>query len=425
MFGAIAAAGGERLIYAQADGNVVTFDLETGEVAGQFARFPLGPEEVHVSTCAVDRGTILLGDTRNGCVRGFRADGLQLRRYGHLTTPGIENQDELGVLGNPCAIEPVEGELLVACGGHDVEFGVQRISDHVDHLPHPEGAWRRAHGLTRVGDEIWVAETESGSIHRFHRDGRHIGRAPLPDELTLPFRLAFDGYEGVLAIFAPETESAQDERGIARLSLEGEFESWAVDAGEDGGKVYCPFDVAVLTDGRFVVADLPLGKPPDVRLQLFSADGRLLRTVIEDLMDLNEALRAWFDRLLEEGSAYERARVRHLYSGGSEEHLRKARELYAAALQEDPDHLLARLHRARLLEPEEAEGEYRIAVEHGADEGDAAARIAECREARGDLDGAIEVLREAVESDHPPEEYHRWVEVLGTWYLRRAGAADL
>lgn len=420
MFGGIAAAGAERLIYATSDGNVVTFDLESGDVAGQFARFPLGPDEVSVSCCVVDRDrTILLGDSRNHCVRRFRPDGLFVCRYGRLATPGIKEHDELGVLSDPCSIQLVGEELLVACGGPDVEFGVQRIGATAAHLEHPDGGWRRAHGLTRVNDEFWVAETEGGKIHRFHIDGRHIGTAPLPEDLKRPFRIEFDGYDGVLAIFLAESEQEPEDLGVAQLSLDGEFERWTVEPGEDRGKAHCPFDLAVLPDGRFVVADLPLGAP-DVRLQVFSADGRLLTAIIEDRVDLNKALQKWFAARLTEGSAYERGCVHALYSGGSEEHLERARELFSEAVEADPDDLLARLHRARLLNPEEAEQEYRGALDVGADPGDVAARIAECRKAHGDLEGAIEVLREAVEGDHRPEDYHGCVEQLGTWYLERA-----
>ena len=283
---------------------------------------------------------------------------------------------------------------------------------------HPGGGWRRAHGLTRVGDEIWAAETEGSALHRFHIDGRYIGAASLPEELQRPFRIAFDGYDGVLAIFAPESSDEQEALGVAELTLEGEFERWAVLSGEEGGKVYCPFDIAVMPDGRYVVADLPAGQPPDVRLQVFSADGRPIRPLLEDQVEFNAALAAFFSAALESGGPYERARAHHIHAQPDD-----ARPLYEEVLAAEPGHLLARLHLATLLGPAEAEAQYRLA--EGADPGDIAAHIADCRAAADDLDGAIAILKDAVEGDHPPEEYHRWVEQLGTWYLQRAGDPEV
>jgi tetratricopeptide (TPR) repeat protein len=231
-------------------------------------------------------------------------------------------------------------------------------------------------------------------------------------------------------VLAPETEEQQEQFGVARLAADGTFEGWAIKAGEKSGHVYCPFDVAVLPDGRFVVADLPLGSPPDVRLQVFSPDGRLLRTLIEDTLCLAEAQQTWFESVLGRaagtGTLYEQARVHHFYAGATPDHLRQAGELYGAVLERQPDHLLAHLGLGALLQsgladPGAAEKEYRAALAAGGAEGDLLSRIAECRHDTGDLDGAIRLLEQAIVADDPPEDYHARVEALGSYYLERAG----
>jgi tetratricopeptide (TPR) repeat protein len=435
MFGGIAAAGAERLVYATFDGNVIGLDVESGEVTGQFTLYPCAPARVHVSVCAVDAdGSVLLGDTHNRRVRRYTPDGRQVQRYGGLSNPSLEEQDDAGILDEPCAILPLrDGRLVVACGGFGAEHAVQcfdRSGGYLFSLASPPEGWKRAQGLALVDESLWVAETEAGAVRRHALDGRFLGEAELHPDLRRPFRLQPDGYGGVLMVLAPETEEEQEQFGLARLDRDGTFEGWAVRAGEKGGHVYCPFDVAVLPDGRFVVADLPLGSPPDVRLQLFSPDGRLLRTLVEDNGDLNGAQRKWFESVLERADGaetlYEQARVHHFYAGATPDHLKKAGALYGAALERQPDHLLAHLGLGALLQggladPGGAEKAYRAALAAGGAEGDLLARIAECRHDSGDLDGAIELLEEAIGADDPPEDYHARVEALGSYYLERAG----
>jgi len=284
-----------------------------------------------------------------------------------------------------------------------------------------------------VGGEIWVAETEAGVLRRHGPDGARRGDLGLPAEIARPFRIAADGYGGVLLLLAPETDQERDAFGIAQLDEDGGFGGFLVNAGEKAGQVLCPFDLAVLPDGRFVVADLPLGMPPDVRLQVFSSDGRLLRTLIEDVVDFKEAQRLYFGKVLarRDGDArtlYEQARVHHYHAGGSREELRKAADLYHASRQEK-DSILAALGMATVLrhglgDPEGAERAYLAAARLGAGQAECEARIAECRHDRGDLDGAIRVLEAAVGSPLPPENYHARVESLGTWYLERSGESD-
>ncbi|MHC4957002.1 MAG: NHL repeat-containing protein [Planctomycetota bacterium] len=417
MFGGIAAAEG-RILFGTASGEVLTLDAETGHVVGEFSRSPIGPADVHVTACAVQDDTVLLADAAHDCVRRFRLDGLPIERIGRRPTPGYVAQDEDGVFEEPCALLPLDGELLVGCGGLDIKHGVHGAGGR---FVNPVGSWQRVQGLARIEDEIWVAETDAGRIWRFHIDGRYIDRIEPGGDLGRPFRLAFDGFDGVLAVFAPDSEEQQGRLGVAHMTADGSFAEWRVPAGDDPGKVFCPFDIAALPDGRFAVADLPTAGPPDVRVQLFSPDGRWLRTFFEDRVDLNAALRVWCDELRAEGTAYERARVHHLYSGGAEEERAKARELYREVLAEKPGHLMARLNLAALLEPADAEEQYRAALEHGGDPGNLAAKIAECRADRDDLDGAIEILRQSLEGPQPPEEVHRYLELLGTWFLRRAG----
>jgi hypothetical protein len=435
MFGGIAAAGAERLVYATFDGNVVGLDVESGEVTGQFTLYPCAPAQVHVSTCAADGdGTVLLGDTRNRRVRRYAFDGTQVRRYGGLSNPSLEEQDDPGILDEPCAILPLDAErLVVTCGGFGAEHAVQcfdREGTYLFSFAAPPEGWKRAQGLARVEESLWVAETEAGAIRRHALDGRYLGDAELHPDLRRPFRLQPDGYGGVLMVLAPETEEQQEQFGVARLDIDGAFEGWAIRAGERGGHVFCPFDMAVLPDGRFVVADLPLGSPPDVRLQVFTPDGRLLATPIEDNLCLAAAQRKWFESVLERSDGaealYHQARVHHFYAGATPDHLRQARELYGAVLELEPDHLLAHLGlgallQAGLADPGAAEEEYRAALAAGGAEGDLLARIAECRHDAGDLDGAIGVLEQAIEATDPPEDYHARVEALGSYYLERAG----
>jgi hypothetical protein len=335
------------------------------------------------------------------------------------------------VLDEPCAVLPVGDEILVACGGVGEEHGVQIFGADGGYrrsFAAPAGGWRRAQGLAEVDGQIWVAETDAGHIRVHAPDGRATGRVPLHPELRRPFRVKADGYGGAFLLVAPEAEDS-DPFGVARIARDGSFDGWTVPAGEEPGQAFAPFDVAVLPDGRFVVADLPYGRPPEVRLQLFTSDGRLLVTLLEDTADLVAAQRTWFESVLarrDRGAAtlYEQARVHHYYAGGAREHLEQARDLYRAALGAEPSLLLARLGLGTLLrlglkDPKAAEAEYRAAMEAGGAEGDMLARIAECRHDGGDLDGAIRLLREAVESPCPPEEYHHLVEELGDYYLER------
>ena len=435
MFGGIAAAGADRIVYATFDGSVVSLDVEDGRVAGQFTVFPSGPPRVHLSACATaPDGAILLADARHHRLRRFAPDGRQHQLIGGTYNPGLPQQDEAGVLQEPCALLLTGDEIFVACGGEGMVHGVQVFGADGAHrrsFPSLAGGWKRAQGIAEVGGEIWVAETDAGAIRRHAPDGRPLGGVPLHPELRRPFRLKADGYGGVFVLIAPETEDEQDVYGVGRILGDGTFEGWTVPAGEEAGQTYCPFDVAVLPDGRFVVADLPLGRPPEVRLQLFAADGRLLRTILEDTGDLNTSQRAWFESVLartgtDATTLYEQARVFHYYAGAAREHLERARDLYRAALAAQGDHLLAHLGLGALLhrglaDPEGAEAAYRAALEAGGAEGDLLARMAECRHDEGDLEGAIRLLERAIKAARPPEEYHRLVEELGDFYLERAG----
>lgn len=433
MFGGIAAVGAEQIVYAVFDGTVVTLDT-AGKVTGQFTVFPCGPEQVHISACAVTGdGAILVGDARHLHVRRFDSDGRQRLVYGGRPTPGLEQQDVAGVLDEPCAILPLDGSVLVACGGIAMRHGVQRFAPdgpYLGSLPRPPG-WNRAQGLALVDGLIWVAETDAGIIRRFTADDRHHDDLELHPDLRRPLRLAADQHGGVLMVLAPETEVEQEEYGVARLRRDGEFEGWAVKVGDRAGGVFCPYDLAVLPDGRFAVADLPFGEPPEVRLQLFSADGRLLTELLGGTEDLQVVQRVWFESLLARtdgspGTLFEQARVHQFHGGGEAGHLEAARILYRKVLAAEPGHFLAHLHLATLLErgfgdPAGAELSYRAALAAGGPKGDLEARIAACRYAQGDLDGAVRLLQKAIEGPEPPEDYHAAVEELGTYYLERSG----
>jgi hypothetical protein len=432
MFGGICAHGADAIVYATFDGSVLLVDLAGPRVAGQFSVYPSGPPRVHVSACAVaGDGSILVADARNQRVRRFAPDGRQLSLLGGLHNPGIVQQDAAGILDEPCAVRPLGGEVLVACGGLGEEHGVQvfdREGAYRRSLAAPPGGWKRAQGLAEVEGSIWVAETEAGTIRVHAPDGAPTGRVALHPELRRPFRVKADGYGGAFLLVAPESDES-DPFGVARIARDGTFDGWTVRAGEEPGEALSPFDVAVLPDGRFVVADLPYGRPPEVRLQLFSTDGRLIEVLFEDTADVNAGQRAWFEELLarperDAATLYEQARVHHYYAGATQGHLEEARDLYAKALEADPTMLLARLGLATLLhrglgDPASAEAHYRKALEAGGSEGDMLARIAECRHDAGDLDGAIGLLRKAIEALRPPEGYHELVEELADYYLER------
>ncbi|MCK6460633.1 MAG: hypothetical protein L6Q95_12165 [Planctomycetes bacterium] len=432
MFGGIAALGADTIVYATFDGTVVLLDLEGPLVKGQFAVYPSGPPRVHLSACAVARdGAILLADAHHHRVRRFAPDGRQLALLGALHNPGIPQQDMAGVLDEPCAVLPLGDEILVACGGLDEEHGVQAFlpdGAYRRSFPAPAGGWKRAQGLAEVEGAIWVAETDAGTIRIHAPDGTPKGRVPLHPELRRPFRVRADGYGGAFLLVAPESEESEP-FGVARISRDGSFDGWTVPAGEEPGQALAPFDVAVLPDGRFVVADLPFGRPPEVRLQLFSSDGRLIETVLEDTADLIAAQRTWFEAVLartgrDAPTLYEQARVHHYHAGATREHLEQARRLYEGAIAAEPAFLLARLGLGTLLqrgleEPALAEVQYRAAMDAGGAQGDLLARIAECKHDAGDLDGAIRLLQKAIESLRPPEGYHDLVEELGDYYLER------
>ena len=401
MFGAIAAAGADRLLYVTPDGHVLVFDAEAGEPAGQFALYPAVPRGLHLAAAAVQRdGVVLLADSRFGVVRRFSLDGTPLRSFGGLATPGIEIEDVPGILHEPCAVLPVGEDLWVACGGDGMEHGVQ-ILDADGHwrasARHPGGEWRRTQGLARLGGEVWVAETLGGAIQRCGLDGTALGPVELHPDLARPLRLAADSYGGALATFAPlgpaEGDADQPPPGVARLDAEGRFLDWAVLPGEVEGKVIGAFDLAVLPDGRFAVADLPFGEPPDVRVQLFSADGRVLHVLMEDRVHLAALQEAWFRSVLAREAAdaptlFDQARIHHFHAGADPEHLEKARGLYRAALDLDPGLLPAHLGLAALLQeglrqPEAAEQALRLAISAGGPRGELLARIAECHHDRG------------------------------------------
>jgi len=439
MFGAIASAGADRLLYATPDGLVLLFDVETRDLARQFALHPAAPQGVHIAAASVLRDdAVLLADSRFGVVRRFSGDGSPMPSLGGLATPGLEIEDVPGILHEPCALLPVGDRLWVACGGDGMEHAVQ-ILDAEGHwlasARHPRGEWRRAQGLARVGDEIWVAETEANAIRRCAPDGSDLGQLELHPDLTRPLRLAADSYGGALVTFAPfgaaEGDADRPPAGVARLDGDGRFLDWAVRPGEQEGRVTGAFDLAVFPDGRFAVADLPFGEPPDVRVQLFSADGRELHVLVEDRLHLSALQEEWFKEVLARDATaartlYDQARIHHFPGGGEKGHLERARELYRAALDADPALLVAHLGLATLLReglqrPEAAEQALRLAISAGGARGELEARIAECRHDRGDLDGAIEQLQRAVEGEDRPDDYHRRLEDLGSWILERAG----
>jgi len=429
MFGGLAALDAERVLFAGLAGSVATLHAGGEGVAGCFLLAPVGPREARFTACAVEQGEVLVADARHSCVRGFRPEGLPVRRLGARRNPGMRVHDEAGVLEEPFALLARRGAVVVACGGSELVHGVQRFDArgrHAASFPAQGRAaarWRQPRGLALVAGAVWVAEAGSGLLRVHAWDGRHQADLDLPEGLGRPLRLADDGYDGALLVLAPEPGAP----AVVRLDGEGDVVGPAVPQGSEPGEATSPFDLAVLPDGRFVLADLPLGTPEDARLQLFSASGRLLRVLVEDAADLQAQVEAHARRVLDgAGPPFERARAHHqLLAAGDPA---RARALYGEALDAEPRHLLAlvglgALLQERLEDPEAAERAFRRAIEAGGEEGDLLARIAECRRAQGDLDGAIAILQEAVDRAPPRERFHERVEELADWFLERAGEA--
>jgi len=419
MFGGIATAGPDALLFAQLDGEMLLLELEGGRATGAITPHPFCPETVRIGACAVAGGLLLLADTRNHRVRAYDRRGRPRGLIGAPPPPGIRHPDEPGVVDEPVGLLALPDELIVVSSGQDQEWAVQRFGydgAYRGALLNPLGGFFRAHGAARVGDEIWIAETEGSAIRRFAAGGAFLGDVKLHTELKRPFRLADDGYGGVFALLAPEGEEEQEVSGVARLERDGAFGGWVV----GGDRVHLPFDIAVLPDGRFAVADLPYGEPPDVRVQLFGSDGRPLRTLFADRVELG-ALREARVAALRPDDFLARAQHAHYAAGGE-----GAEALYRAAIEVDPDDPVAWAGLAALLafrnEPG-AEEAFEAAIGRGAPAPEFRARIAACRHARGDLDGAIDLLTALMEGEHPPEEPEEWLDRLGAWYLERAGEA--
>jgi hypothetical protein len=435
MLGGIAAAGADRILFAQRDGDVLVLDVESREIVGYRTPHPFCPERIEVSACAAGPdGSIVLADSLHARVRVLDAAGNPRDPIGTAPVAGMRHPDEPGVLADPVALLCLPDELVVVGGGEDVEHAVQRFDwDGAPRgtLVHPTGGFFRAGGIARIGEEFWVCETDGATIRRFAADGAYVGDVKLHLELQRPFRIADDGYGSVLLLLAPETEEEQAVSGVARIAHDGAFDGWVVPGGEEAGHAYLPFDLTVLPDGRFVVADLPLGGPPDVRLQLFGADGRFLRTLVADSLELGAMKEAWFQKTLEataETSAQltGQAQVEHYHRGGASDAMERAALLYRAATALDPADPTPRAGLGALLQyaanrPLEAAAEYEEAIHAGAPAPDFRARIAECRHDLGDLEGAITLLRAVMDSEPQPEEASRLLDELGSWFLEQAG----
>jgi len=432
MFGGLAVDPADRVHYAAAHGGVLSLDAESGAAVRVFGLAPFAPDDMHVSACAMDGADgLLLADARHRYVRRFALDGTPRGRIGTLPNPGLPAQDDAGVLSEVCDLLPLaDDRLLVACGGHGVTHGLQLFAadgTYERSLARP-GGWRRAQGLARIGDEVWVAETEAGAIRRFTLAGEYAGDVELHPDLKQPLRLAPDGFGGALLVLAPETEAEQEAYGVAHLRADGTFDGWIVRAGESPGRVYAPYDVATLADGSIAVLDLPLGEPPEVRLQLFTAAGAPRRVLFADTGEARSLQATWLENVADHGDAYERARVHHFHSGGDRGHLERAAKLYREALDAGlraplPALCLGVLLEEELADPTGAEAAYEKALEAGADPAFVRPRIAACRWDAGDRDGAIERLQDHVEKGVPGEDHHARLEQLADWLLERAGEA--
>jgi len=416
MYGGIAAAGSDTLLFAQRDGEMVLLDLESGRAVDVVTPHPFCPEQLAIGACAARGDTLFLADIGHHRVRAFDRGGRPRGLIGDPPTPGIRHPDEAGVIDEPVSLLALEDELVVVSSGQDQEHAVQRFGydgAYKGSLKNPLGGYYRAHGAALIGGEIWVAETEGGAIRRFDPAGPFLGDVKLHTELRRPFRLADDGYGAVLALLAPENEEEQEVSGVARLERDGSFGGWVV----GGDAVHLPFDVAVLPDGRFAVADLPYGQPPDVRVQLFTADGRPVRTLFPDRVGLGELKDAFYEALPDD-AWLRRAQRAHYGKAGV-----GAETLYRRAAEAAPDDPLPWAGLGALLQFQGEEAAE--AVRRGASASEFGARMAQCRHDRGDVDGAIEQLQALLEGEDPPEETQEWLDLLGGWYLERAGEDEV
>jgi len=437
MFGGISAAGENRLHYASHFGRIFTLDVESGDVTNSFGLLPYGDDLRQFSACgALADGTILVADPLRRRVRRFDTLGRQVARIGGHPIPGVQDQDAPGVLDGPCAILEVAGDVWIACAAADLEHAVQRFGQNGEFLGHlrKEGdddeRWMRPRGLASVGDAIYVGESFSNRVHIHAKNGEALNSFEIDKALGRPVRLAHDGFGSLLISLEP-SEEAIDEPGLARLDRDGEFTEWVVLPGHTDGNVKNVMDLAVLPDGRFVVMDVPTGALPDVRLQLFSSDGRFERVLVEGEDSLRVRQDAFVEALFAApadtpDAHYSQAAAHHEAAYEDSSRAGEAAKQYRWVLELEPGHSLAHLAYGRLLadllnEPEQAEVEFRAAIAAGERESDITARIAECRRARDDVEGAIALLQSAVESSDPPEDYEPRVELLADYILAKAG----
>ncbi|MDH3591965.1 MAG: hypothetical protein OER88_08810, partial [Planctomycetota bacterium] len=246
MFGGISAAGPHHLVFATFEGSVVWFDVDAGAVVNYCAIYPGGPEHVHCSAAlAGTDGGVWVCDVNHRRVREIAPDGWQRLVVGGLPTPGVDHQDDPGVLWEPCALALFAGDLVVGNGGFDMEHGVQRFSPddgtYRGGLERDEG-WKRAQGLAVVGDELWVAESEADRVCRYAASGQCLDVARPHPDFRRPFRLEAWPDGGALLVMAPEDENDLDKCGVALLDGEATFTRWFLRAGEGHGEVTCPYD---------------------------------------------------------------------------------------------------------------------------------------------------------------------------------------
>ena len=108
MLGGIAAAGADRILFTQRDGEALILDVESREIVGYRTPHPFCPERVEVSACGIGPDqAIVMADSLHSRVRVFAAPGAP-----RLMGPGRLIGTPPGRPGSPSPLESLEMRQL-------------------------------------------------------------------------------------------------------------------------------------------------------------------------------------------------------------------------------------------------------------------------------------------------------------------------